>query len=374
MQLLRSIVGTLFVACSLITVSSSRPAKAQQTPSGNGENEKGIFHEECHKFTFEALLVELRQESASSRWLAADCLRELKDSRAVEPLIQAILKENFPRIKMIEVDALKALGDPHTDDLLLTAMLDKETEESAIYALGRLQSKRAIESLIRVSKSSNRLMAGVATDALAQMNDPRSFQPIRDVLKSQDEVLRRYAAIDLGLLDDPRAVGPLISALKDPDEGVRENVANSLGRFKSIDTEKPLIAALNDEYEGVRTAAVDSLAETEDVRVVPTLVAAMTSGTDRVRWHAAVAITKFNTPETRQALDDALQKGKLDIIAAAYKYFLAKGNTESIDAMAVSIPKYGWYEMADALLHSGNTHLEEVAAQWKKENEFEVGP
>jgi HEAT repeat protein len=349
-------------------------ANAQQTASGNGEDEKEIFHEECHKFTFETLLVELRHESSSSRWLAADCLGELKDSRAVEPLIQAILKENFPRIKMIEADALKALGDAHADDLLLTAMLDKDTEESAIYALGRLQSKRAIEPLIRVSRSSDRVMAGVATDALAQIKDPRSFQPIREVLRSRDEVLRRYAAIDLGFLDDPRAVGPLISALHDPDEGVRENAADSLGRYKSTDAERPLIAALKDEYEGVRAAAVDSLAETGDARVVPALIAAMTSGTDRVRWHAGNALVKFNTPEASQALDDALQKDRLDIIAAAYRYFLAKGNAESIDAMAVSMPKYGWYEMADALLHCGNTRLEEAASQWKKENEFEIEP
>lgn len=374
MRLLSSIAGTLFVSFGLIAVPPSLPANTQQTASANDADETGIFHEECHKFAFEALLVELRHESASSRWLAADCLGERKDSRAVEPLIQAILKEDFPRIKMIEADALKALGDAHADDLLLTAILDKETEKSAIYALGRLQSKRAIEPLIRVSKSSDRVMAGVAIDALAQIKDPRSFRPIRDLLRSREEVLRRGAAIDLGFLDDPRAVGPLISALHDPDDGVRENAADSLGRFKSTDAERPLIEALKDEYEGVRATAVDSLAETGDVHVVPALITAMTSGTDRVRWQAAIALTKFNTPEAYLALDDALQKDKLDIIAAAYKYFLAKGNAESIDAMAVSMPKYGWYEMADALLHCGNTRLEEAASQWKKENEFEAGP
>ena len=352
---------------------SCRLAFSQQTSPIGADDTNEQFQEMC-PFSVDRFIVELQQEESWRRWVAAECLGEMKDRRAVEPLVQAILKEDTPRLLLYEAAALKAIDDPHAEDLLLRALHDKKTRLLAIDALGRLQSKRAVEPIIAILRTPDRYTTAVATGALGEIKDARALDPLCVLLRNRDEVVRRYAATALGFLGEQGAVSPLTAALTDNDDGVRWNAAVSLGQLKNAQGVEALIALLNDREEGVRVAALDSLGNIGDMRAVAPLIVALTSDGGRAKWHAASALAALNTPEAGDALTNAMQHGDLSVVAAAYKYFLSKNDSDSVDALVAAMVDHGWYEMADALLKSGNSRLADVAREWLSRSELQLQP
>jgi HEAT repeat protein len=360
----------LACAISLVLALGGRLAIAQQVSPDNTADSVEQLEQEC-PFSVDRFIVELQQEDSGRRWWAAECLGKMKDRRAVEPLVQAIFNERIPRLGLVETSALKKLDDPRTENLLLNGINNKRTRPQAIDALGRLQSKRAVEPIITILQDPDRLTSSVAAQALAEIKDSRALLPLCALLGNRDEVIRRGAAQALGFFGDPGAVGPLTAALKDADDGVRWNAADSLGKLRSVEAVDALIAVMKDSEEGVRVAAVDSLGSLGDARAVAPLVAALT-GTKRVRWHAASALAKFSTSEANDTLTNALRHGELDIVAAAYKYFLLKNDSDSVSALIAAMNEHGWYEMADALRDSGDSRLVDAARQWELRHELQL--
>jgi HEAT repeat protein len=364
-------VITLVCAVSLNLALPGLLTNAQQvsTVSGGAAEE---LKEEC-PLSVDGFIVELQQEEPSRRWWAAECLGKMNDQRAVEPLVRAIFKEDIPRLRIVETSALKKLDDSRTENLLLAGLKNKQTKAHAIDALGRLQSKQAVEPLLTlVQNDSDQFIRSITMDALAEIKDPRALEPLCALLNSRNQVTRRGAAMALGFFGDPAAAGPLITALKDRDDGVRWNAAASLGKLGSVEAVDPLVAVLKDSEEGVRVAAVDSLASIGDARAVEPVVIALTSGTQRVRWHAALALAKFNTPNAQVALDNALRHGELDVVAAAYNYFLTRKDSDSVAALTAAMNEHGWYAMADALRESGDSRLADAAQQWELRHELQL--
>jgi HEAT repeat protein len=364
--------SALACAIGLVLALGGRLAIAQQVSPDNTADSVEQLEEEC-PFSVDRFIVELQQEDSGRRWWAAECLGKMKDRRAVEPLVQAIFNEHIPRLGLVETSALKNLDDPRTENLLLSGLSNKRTKPHAIDALGRLQSKQAVEPLLAILQNdSDQFSRSIAADALAEIKDPRALQPLCTLLNNRNQVMRRGAAIALGFFGDPAAVGPLIAALKDRDDGVRWNAADSLGKLGSVEAVDPLIAVMKDSEEGVRVAAVDSLGSIGDARAVEPLVIALTSGTKRVRWHAASALAQFSTSEAGDALTNALRHGELDVVAAAYKYFLLRKDPDSVTALVAAMNEHGWYAMADALRDSGDSRLVDAARQWELRHELQL--
>lgn len=270
--------------------------------------------------------------------------------------------ELVPRLGLVELSAAKELDEPHAEELLLDALGVAGSTSRAIEAFGRLQSKRAVKPIIAILKGHDRFTVTVAAQVLGEIQDPRSLQPLCGLLRSRDEGVRRSAAEGLGLLGDARAISPLTAALKDADQGVRWNAANALGRIKNPAAVDVLVGVLNDSEEGVRAAALDALGD----------IGELNSTKGRTRWHAASALAMFDAPEVDDALTKALQHGELDVVAAAYKYFLPKNDPESVAALVAAMKKHGWPEMADGLRGSGNSQLVEAASEWDARNELQL--
>jgi len=364
--------GTVLAwAISLVLALGGRLAIAQQVSPDSAAGPFVQLEEEC-PFSVDKFIVELQQEDSGRRWWAAECLGKMKDRQAVEPLVQVIFNEHIPRLGLVEIAALKELDDPRTEDLLLNGIKDRRTRPQAIDALGRFQSKRAVEPIIATLKNPDRFSTSVAMQALGEIKDPRALQPLCTLLKYHDEVVRRYAAIALGQLGDPGAIGALTTALKDADDGVRANAAKSLGELKNAEAVDSLIAALKDREDSVRVAAVDALGNIGDASAIAPLLARLKSAKGRVRWQTASALSMFSSPEVDDALTNALRHGELDVVAAAYRHFLLKNDPESVAALVAAMNAHGWYEMADALRDSGDSRLVDAARQWERTHELQL--
>ena len=147
---------------------------------------------------FEGLIATLKDDNFETRSIAAEFLGNLKDRRAVGPLVAALKDAYRPDTA---IDALVKLRAPAVEPLLAKLKdLDPYVREYAATALGRIKDVRAVEPLVAALKDSAPHVRNAAARAFVDG------------------------------ITDPRAVAPLIAALKDPDWTVREGAALALAQ------------------------------------------------------------------------------------------------------------------------------------------------
>ena len=136
---------------------------------------------------------------------------------------------------------------------------DKDIRLSAIEALGKIRDSSAIEPLIQMlGQHQGHKIYRNAVLALANMGEP-AFKALLNALKDNDFSIRMNAAEALGLMRDRRAVEPLIHALKDTVESVRGEAVTALGGIGSESAVKAIMPMLGDKKEHVRRMAYDAL-------------------------------------------------------------------------------------------------------------------
>lgn len=175
-----------------------------------------------------ALIAGLRHLAWGMRAGAVFCLAEIRDPRAVQPLIEAF-----------------AFNDPD-DPVAWQAELAR-----ALHSIGTISVRPAIYAL--------------------------THQP--------DPAARRGAACTLGLFRDPLAVPALVTALDDEDALVRAAAAATLGVCRDARAVQPLIDALTGDADpAVREAAAQSLTETGTALPTPTIAEALRAALDDADW------------------------------------------------------------------------------------------
>jgi hypothetical protein len=66
-----------------------------------------------------------------------------------------------------------------------------------------------------------------------------------------------------------------------------------------------------------------------------------------------------------------LKEGKLTVVAAAYQFFVRKGDAASIPVLIQALNEHGDWEMARGLMFCGNSQLEDAARDWAKRNKVD---
>jgi len=117
-----------------------------------------------------------------------------------------------------------------------------------------------------------------------------SLDPLLKTLAAAGPAGRRNIAWALGALDDRRAVPSLIASLTDAEASVREQAAWALGAIDDARAVQPLIAALRDTSPAVRRQSAWALGAIDDATAVDALVIALKDGDAHVREQAAWAI------------------------------------------------------------------------------------
>jgi HEAT repeat protein len=117
----------------------------------------------------------------------------------------------------------------------LSEMLNYESPCACVAAarfLGRLRDSRAVEPLIQVlGRASYHPIAIAVVDALGELGDMRAVDPLLNKLSKWRLDTRAAVAHALGKLGDSRAIEPLIACLTDPDVNVRSSAARALGKL-----------------------------------------------------------------------------------------------------------------------------------------------
>jgi len=140
---------------------------------------------------------------------------------------------------------------------------------AAAEALGQIRNVRAVEPLVDALKDNQYEVWAEAARALVQIRDAKAVEPLVAMLKGNRG---REAAKALGQIGDVRAVKPLITALQDEDSLMRDYAADALGQIGDSQAIEPLRAALNDKIGTVWQAAAKALGKIGDTGVIESFV------------------------------------------------------------------------------------------------------
>ena len=139
-------------------------------------------------------------------------LGRTKDPRTVRPLIKAIILNPNDGVAPAARQALVEFGPAAFEGLIATLKDDNfETRSIAAEFLGNLKDRRAVGPLVAALKDAYR--PDTAIDALVKLRAP-AVEPLLAKLKDLDPYVREYAATAPRPDQGRRAVEPLVAALE----------------------------------------------------------------------------------------------------------------------------------------------------------------
>ena len=139
-------------------------------------------------------------------------------------------------------------GTPNDLEQAIKALrsADPAVSVKAAEALGEMRDPRAIGPLIAAVTDGSRDLCRAAARALKEIDDPRALKPLLVAGLASAETDTPFMRVGqaLEILQDRRAFDLLVPALRDHDETVRRNAAYILGRLGDPRAIEPLSIAL----------------------------------------------------------------------------------------------------------------------------------
>jgi HEAT repeat protein len=316
-------------------------------------------------------IAALRDEDWAIREEAATFLGDLKDPRAVTPLV-SILRDRDRSVREAAIGALASIGEsavPAVGACLADPELSVQEAASAILAsiadvrvldpvmrslrspdwivrmhaakaLGRIKEPGSVASLIPLLQDKVKAVREETATALAAIGEP-AIPALLDTLTHQDWLVRLHAVESLGKTKSEKAVGPLLSALfNDGDSAVREDVVRALGDLGHPQAVEFLLTAMKEP--GLRTLSVEALGRIGDRRAVPVLIE---------------VVTGANPPAVTRAVAGCGDRWNEEVItqAAAVRALGAIGDESALPTLVAALePTFTRTEAAAALARFGS--------------------
>lgn len=304
-------------------MSSEHPVRNQGI--NNEFKKKETIKEELLKIgrtkSIDHVMAVLNDKDSVRRSSAAWTLGEIKDQRAVKPLINALKDEDLI-VRRMSAEALGKLKNPKAVSSLIAIAMEKNSEyflrRNAVKALSEIADAEAADPLITLLKENNHFTYPISKRsddefrveiirALGEIKNVKAVQPLIVLLNDDDLFISRNVAVALGKLEDPMAIDPLITILKhNKDSLVQREAAEALAKIGKPSA-KPLIGVLNDDNYFVRGYASFALGEIRETSAVEPLIHILNDKNDLVRAYAAEALGKIKDERAMNALVAALK-------------------------------------------------------------------
>lgn len=242
------------------------------------------------------LLIEaVKEDNLGARVGAIFCLGELQEVRAVQPLIEALWRDD---------DGSMTYSDAN----------------DALQKIGTI----AVRPLIHALENSNATVRNRAARILGDFKDPLATPSLINALSDESPDVRISAAAALGDLVDARSIEPLIETLADHDPAVRETVVRALGDIgRQLNTPSltgVLATAMRDEDWGTRQSAAEMLIRLDALQSAEAralLLGDLQSEAAEVRLGAAWSLIPMKEPQALGVLAQLLLHENADISSSA---------------------------------------------------------
>lgn len=203
----------------------------------------------------------LNSEDFGQRLKAVNQLRQLDPAIAFD-LIQSAVADSSVRVRYAAVSQLASLGAQNPSlslEILRRCLLEDpepDVQAAAADSLGALQLTAAYDDLqMLYNRTSEWLVQFSIVAALGELGEPRSFDLLQEALKSNNDLVKTAAIGSLGELGDDRALPLLIPYISDTDWQVRHRVAQALSHFQTPEVRTAMQTLSQDTVEPVATEA-----------------------------------------------------------------------------------------------------------------------
>jgi HEAT repeat protein len=288
------------------------------------------------------LCAVLEEKDKWRRIMAVEALREIRDRRAVRPLLQTLQRDTNDNVQGKAAEALGEIGDPLAIEALLDALKVRNRDPKNSYpayvaaqsalALGKLGDKRAIPALLplvgsREGAASSFFIIPLGTmvaEALGKLGSEAS-QPLMGLLRHANRDVRCDAAQALGAMKARQAVPHLLSLLTPSIEDLEEDVSyedfkvsvetiKALGEIGDRRATRPLLKNVNikrllgEANQESSVVVIEALGKVGDPLAVETLIQLLPSKDSYVRRRTLEALWRIKTPTVVEPLLKALQE------------------------------------------------------------------
>jgi HEAT repeat protein len=238
---------------------------------------------------FDKLLQRLKDNDSKGREEALYALGELGDKRAVEPLIDMLEDPSF-RVRKGAAVALGWLKDKRAVDPLLKYLKKAQASEfsSITYALSELKDKKAVEPLIKIAlEAKSQQIRKPCIRALGKMNDKRAIIPLIEILTKNDALdFLAFTRETLDRMLDDEGIKELIQAFNYPYEAVKWFASKKLSELSEKSFE-PLVHAIKEGNGDIRKYSIITIAEIENSKNIDFLSQFISD--DQLKYYAATA-------------------------------------------------------------------------------------
>ena len=191
-----------------------------------------------------------------------------ESSAAVSVVTDALLSHPDEDVRVIAAKTLEKIDLNESIDALCRALLSDSApyvRSTSAFALYRLESPRAQDSLIKALEDADGETLRGSAAALETLKDPRAFEPLLKATFKSDSYHRAWALNSLAWLDAERAAPRVIELLTDSSDFVRLIAVETLQRFPSTKAKRALQdVAANDWSKHVRDKAKAALRRQQD--------------------------------------------------------------------------------------------------------------
>lgn len=211
--------------------------------------------------TPESVEMLLRSDNFGERLTGVNQLRQLEPTVAFE-LIQTAVADKNVRVRYAAVSQLATLGEqnlPRSLEVLRRCLLEdpeSDVQAAAADALGALKLTTAFQDLQALyDRSSDWIVKFSIVAALGEMGNPEAFGLLERAIESENELVKIAAIGALGELGDDRAVPLLLPYVANPDWQIRHRVVQALSHFDQPEVRQALEQLSQDEMGSVAEEA-----------------------------------------------------------------------------------------------------------------------
>ncbi|MCS7263360.1 MAG: HEAT repeat domain-containing protein [Armatimonadetes bacterium] len=241
------------------------------------------------------------------------------------PSILPYLRHGRREVRFAALSVISAYGDKAIDSLRKfvvenkeepKTLLDQETKQMAVYALGNTQSDRALPILKEALKDP--LLETAAWQAIGNLRTDGAKKFLLEQVKRffKEGKNPSPALISaIGSCQLAEAIPYLRQWLRSTDPRVQESAAMALGMLRDKDSLPVLISLLPAKDVGLASAAANALAMLADSRALPALYKTLervnNPADTQVVLNALTAIQSINERSSIPVLEDFMAKHKL---------------------------------------------------------------
>jgi HEAT repeat protein len=325
----------------------------------------------------EAARPDLERMAASSnestRRNALWTLKRIKDPRSAPVFLRA-LEDESPRVVLDAMEGLMNIEWEGRGERFVS-LLDHESERvrrKAVEYLKDTDHRAAVAPI--VYKLEDPKIRSTCKKALLEWNAVEAVPDLIHLVRSRPDIQALKAAVELlGAFKADRAADILHPLLKEESRPLVDTVCEALGEIGSKKSVLPLwtCAVTGDGHLYHHHPAIKAVQKIGRP-AVPVLLNKLGLSGRRNRYITAAMLSTIKEPRVEAALRARFNADNLDIIAAAYPYYLRAG-IENVEPLLIrALDEEGDVSMARALLRSGNAELSKAATAWAHRNGFQI--